>query len=237
MKLKEGLRRGDLDGLVGNTISVDEYESKISDDGLVVGISVEDKEPAQDLSRFIEKSATELLDSEISPGPDENGNYWVFVEFMRDEGFADKLINLLKDVERVCDVRSWFMKIYHKELSYKVDKENIIKYVRLEDATERKKAQKELGEYMAKSYANSVELYENSLAIDGKVYSIEGFGDADNLYRAFGLHFKPIRLDEAARLNTRPLERSLGPGWYINQIDEYILCQIEDSDKILILKD
>lgn len=237
MKLNEGLRPGDLRGLVKKTISIDEYESKISDDGLVVGIMVEDKSPAQDLSRFIEKSAVELLDAEVSPGPDEDGNYWVFVEFMRDEKFINKLLDLLHDIEKVSGIRDWWMRIYHKKLSYKVSEENIRNFVRLEDKSVRKKAAESLVNYLTKSYANEIQLNENKLLLDGRIYDIISFGDADILYSAFSLGFKPVRLDESARSKIRLLENSLGPGWLIHQIGDYITCQISDSDKILLLKD
>ena len=34
----------------------------------------------QDLAFFMEKGATDILDTEVSPNPDDDGNYLVFVE-------------------------------------------------------------------------------------------------------------------------------------------------------------
>ena len=78
--LNEGLRPDDLEDLVLPILSIDEYESKIEDDGIVVGFYTQYKDPANDLNRFIQKSAIDILDSEVSPAPTEDGYFIVFVE-------------------------------------------------------------------------------------------------------------------------------------------------------------
>ena len=74
-KLKEGMRENDLDDLVLPLITIDEYVSKIGDDKevIVVGFFVEDEDPANDLSRFIDRSVTNILDTDVSPVPNEEG--------------------------------------------------------------------------------------------------------------------------------------------------------------------
>src|SRR6056297_3156277 len=81
-KIIESLFPGDLENLVSSTISIDEYESKIDPEAIVLAFFVKSEDPAYDLSRFIEFGPfSYILDTEVSPAPDENGNYLVFVEF------------------------------------------------------------------------------------------------------------------------------------------------------------
>lgn len=82
-KLTEGMRRGDLADLVLPLISVDEYDSKVDEkEAIVFGFYVHDRGAADDLNRFLQKSAVPLLDTEVSPAPDQHGFYMVFIEFL-----------------------------------------------------------------------------------------------------------------------------------------------------------
>jgi len=65
--LREGLREGDLADLVLPMISVDEYESRIDkSQAIVIGFYVQDENAANDLNRFVQKSALPLLGTEVS---------------------------------------------------------------------------------------------------------------------------------------------------------------------------
>lgn len=108
-KLFETLFPNDLDGLVLDTISIDEFYPKVDDTAMVLAFFVTDEYPAQDLSRFIEFGPVEVLDVEVSPSPDENGNYLVFVEMDKTtpEQQAEKITNILKNVAYLVNVRKW----------------------------------------------------------------------------------------------------------------------------------
>ena len=95
VNLVEGLKEGDLEELLIPMISIDEYESKLDDDSIVVAFYVRDRDPSYDLNRFIQKGASAILDTDVSPAPNEDGFYMVFVEFLRDEDFPNKLLNTL----------------------------------------------------------------------------------------------------------------------------------------------
>ena len=56
--INEGLTMNALDGLITPMLSIDEYESKISDKrAIVVGFFVQEEDPANDLSNFIDRSS------------------------------------------------------------------------------------------------------------------------------------------------------------------------------------
>ena len=108
-RLEEGLRPGDLEHLILNKVSIDQFEPKTGSDRevLVMGLYSKDEEPAQDLARFIERGYVGVKDTEVSPGPDEDGNYMVFVEISKDKDTMKRVVEILNDIKSVTTVREW----------------------------------------------------------------------------------------------------------------------------------
>lgn len=140
--LFEGLREYDLENLVDSTISVDEYKSKIDDiQAIVVMFLVNDRDPAEDLRNYIEKSATSLLDSEVGDTPEKDGRYRVFVEFNRNSNFPKELIYTLKTLTTLVDIdlEKWKFLTYKDQGPFPVTQDNIRRYVNLtQQASENK---------------------------------------------------------------------------------------------------
>lgn len=101
--LNENIKHNELVDLILDTFSIDQYKSKIGDDSniVVVAFKVLDSDPAQDLSQFLETGHEDALDVDVSPGPDEEGNYTVFIEFDRNSRLYDAITRVLADVQRV----------------------------------------------------------------------------------------------------------------------------------------
>lgn len=108
-RLEEGLRPGDLQFLILNKVSIDQFEPKTGSDKevLVMGLYSKDEEPAQDLARFIERGYIGVKDTEVSPGPDEDGNYMVFVEIQKDKETMKRVVEILNDIKSVTTVNEW----------------------------------------------------------------------------------------------------------------------------------
>ena len=81
-QILEGVEYGDLASLITTRVSIAEFEPKTGseNDVVVIGFYCDDEAPAQDLASFIEKSAADVLDTEVSPAADEDGYYMCFVE-------------------------------------------------------------------------------------------------------------------------------------------------------------
>ena len=118
--LLEDLQAGDLEDTVIPTFEVDAFYPKIDDKNIVVSFQVEDENPAYDLSRFIEFSHRDVLDTEVSPGPDSSGNYVVFVEFTPHD-LAKKIYKMLEAVGYLTNITDWTFKAYGKKGKLKVD--------------------------------------------------------------------------------------------------------------------
>ena len=126
-KIDEGLRPGDLEHLILSNVSVDEFEPKSGqpDNVVVVGFYAEDQEPANDLASFIERGSHDILDTEVSPAPDENGRYLIFVEMNRDESMFDNTVKILKDIGKLTKVDEWEIKFHGSDNTIRINKESI----------------------------------------------------------------------------------------------------------------
>lgn len=109
MILNEGLEKHDLEDLIENTISIDQYKSKIGNDAetIVIAFTVKYEKPSVDLADFISTSHIEHLDVENSSVPNEDGFFKVFVEFERNEKVISKLLDLLSHIEKLTGNIKW----------------------------------------------------------------------------------------------------------------------------------
>jgi|TARA_B100001027_G_C16221397_1_gene309996 hypothetical protein len=113
-KIFEGLRPGDLENLVLPEVTIDDFEPKSGspENIVVVSFYVKDLEPANDLASFIERGAHDILDTEVSPAPDEDGNYVVFVEMHREDSLMDSFMKILEDIKKIVKIDNWNVEFY-----------------------------------------------------------------------------------------------------------------------------
>ena len=106
-KLVEGLEQGDLLRLVHNEVHIDEYKSKMGrdEDIIVTSFKVRGSEPALDLVNFLEKGYEWVLDADVSSGEMSDGDFIVFIESDRTNGYPEQLEELLKDLENLTDYK------------------------------------------------------------------------------------------------------------------------------------
>ena len=100
--LLENLFAGDLDGVLHPVISIDDFESKIDENTIVIAFYLKNEESAEDLSVFLERSAiSRILDTEVSSSTNKNGDYIVFVELDNSSKDNELLTDVIMDVVRV----------------------------------------------------------------------------------------------------------------------------------------
>ena len=129
-QIKEGVEYGDLETLVDSTVSVGEFKPKTGteEDVIVVAFYVKDEAPAMDLARFIERGVTPMLDTEVSPNPNDVGMYIVFVE-VENEDLMNATLSLINDITGLVKNDTWSLKFY-KRPSIKVTTEEIKEWLK-----------------------------------------------------------------------------------------------------------
>ena len=115
MQFNEGLKAGDLEGVISNRFSIDQYKSKMGDDKniLVLAFEADSLAPAKDLERFAETGYKFILDADATPGTMKDGKHRVFVEFARQEGVINNIISFLEDLKKLTNIEE-FEYTYHK---------------------------------------------------------------------------------------------------------------------------
>jgi len=115
-QLNEGLRAFDLADMVHPLFEVDTYRSKMGEDRdvCVLTFRVKDRDPARDLMEFIEKGYEFVLDSDVSSGENDKGEYFVFVELQRNSELAGQIKDITYGVKRLTGIDDWEFR-YHKE--------------------------------------------------------------------------------------------------------------------------
>jgi hypothetical protein len=116
--IKEGLKAGDLDGVVSKRFSVDQFKSKMGEDRniMVLAFTVDGMAPAKDLERFAESGFKEVLDADATPGTLEDGKHRVFIEFARVESVDQHIRKFLDDLKNLANIET-FEFTYHKNVT------------------------------------------------------------------------------------------------------------------------
>lgn len=101
--LKEGLQEEELKDLVSERILVDIFEPKYGDESNVVVIAFEVgyEQPAKDLGNFLEQGPFDLLDVDVSSAPNDDENYYVFVELYRNSKLFEKVNSMLANIQNL----------------------------------------------------------------------------------------------------------------------------------------
>ena len=120
------IQNNDLIDLIETTFSVDQYKSKIGDDKnvVVLAFEVKDPDPAKDLSQFIE-TGHDTIDVDVSPGPNKDGNYKVYVELERNSKLFEVIDSILNDITRVDEsAKSFKFNAYKSDMPAEWNKAN-----------------------------------------------------------------------------------------------------------------
>lgn len=131
--LFEGLEQGDLARLIHPRLHIDEFESKMGDDSdiIVLSFKVNGKEPALDLMNFIERGYEWILDSDVSSGELDDGEYIVFAELERTPAAAEHIVGLLKDMLNLTgqDLEEWKFQYRKSSNEHDISEEEILSVV------------------------------------------------------------------------------------------------------------
>jgi hypothetical protein len=121
------VKYGEMTNLVNSTISIDQYKPKIGEanETVVVAFEVQQELAAKDLSNLIETDIVESLDVDISQGPNNNGNYLVFVEFARDNKLHNRIMEIMKCVSNVTEITEWQYEYYKGTGAVDLNEDNL----------------------------------------------------------------------------------------------------------------
>ena len=149
MQVNEGLKAGDLEGVVEKRFSVDQYKSKMGEDKdiCVLSFVCSSAPGAKDLENFCEKGYKKVMDADATPGTMSDGKFRVFVELPREDGLAQVINELLDDLKKLTNIKNFEFTYHKNELAHEASKENLSNVIpATADAYNQKIAGLKLGE-------------------------------------------------------------------------------------------
>ena len=185
MQVKEGLKAGDLEGVVNKRFSVDQYKSKMGDDRniMVLAFTVDGLAPAKDLERFAETGYKEVLDADATPGSLADGKHRVFIEFARVESVDQHIAKFLDDLKKLTNIEHFEFTYHKRTVPFEASNKNLADVLpRTPIAYTQKTNSLRLGEI--NSFFDKYNMMEFKL--DNNVVSVKKTGSEDRL--KFELH-------------------------------------------------
>ena len=216
--VNEGLKAGDLDGVISKRFSVDQFKSKMGEDRniMVLAFTVDGMAPAKDLERFAETGYKEVLDADATPGSLEDGKHRVFVEFARVESVDQHIAKFLDDLKKLTDIEI-FEFTYHKDPTpFEASSKNLADILpRTPIAYTQKTQQMKLGEI--KNFFDKFQMMEFKLDnniisckkqnAEALEFELHAFGDTNMIMN----EVKAFRLDESAIAECMFMTKYFGP--------------------------
>lgn len=126
-QLNEGLRPLDLAEMVYPIFEIDTYASKMGEDRdvCVMSFQVKDRAPAKDLMEFIEKGYHFVLDSDVSSGENEDGEYSVFIELPRSSKLAEHIKEITYGVRKLTGIDDFKFKYFKQNTVHEVTEDTL----------------------------------------------------------------------------------------------------------------
>lgn len=113
--ITEGLDFHDMVGQIEPIVTVDEYSAKMGKDSDIVTLSftVGSEVAGNDLVDWFERGYEWVLDASLSEGEVEVGKYLVFVEMNRRSTVPNRIVELLKDLKTLTNMKlsEWIVEV------------------------------------------------------------------------------------------------------------------------------
>ena len=240
--VNEGLKAGDLEGIIGKRFSVDQFKSKMGDDRniMVLAFTADSQAAAKDLERFAETGYKEVLDADATPGTMEDGKYRVFIEFARVEQVDQHVRKFLDDLSKLTNIETFEFTYHKRTVPFEASGKNLADVLpRTPIAYTQKVQQLRLGEvkdFFDKFNMMEFKLDNNVISIkkqnaDTLKYELHAYGETNMIMN----EVKAFRLDESAMAECMWLTKYFGP-YQITKTTEDRFIFSKDGQSVLISK-
>lgn len=236
-----------LSGTILPLISIDEFDPKsgVTNEIIVIGLYGVDREPVEDLNKFVQRGSIDVIDAEVSPNPDEDGRYLLFVEFERNEEFQQKFYDFITDIENVTGKQDWMIKPYLSEEPVSLHDENLFNYIIVmpdeyqskKEFIKTKTTESVIMDFFEDSFLNNLYFSEGYAIFNNKIAAkVSGFGDEEDIIEKYKLDESAIRLFDVPT-EIHALWALLGEGYDVSFMSNNIVISQTRNNNILVLED
>jgi hypothetical protein len=238
--LNETLLAGDLQLMVSSVVEIDSYKSKIGDDEkmVVLSFNVADKEPADDLARFLELGFDWVVDADATDGPLDTGKYKVFVEIERNKHVPERIMRLLNAVRKLTNIENFRFRYYKSFKTQLADETTIKNTVPLDkDAYSISIKENKLNNFsnfFSRSYLENIELLDDDITFkkmfaENLSMKVKDFGLKKVIYENLGGY---IDIGESAISESIFLTKYLG-NYNITKVGNSFVFENENQALVL----
>ena len=183
-----GLMANDLSNTIDKIFEIDSYASKMGDDKNIVTLSfsLTGKEAAKDLSNFLEKGYSFILDSDVTEGEQSDGTYKVFVEMERDNEVSENIFEILDGVKKLSGKDDFKFRYYKGFRSHEATQDKISEMVPTDPdkygISMQENALNNYKTFFSNSFVDNIAMKENKITIkkkfsDSLVFEFIDFGN------------------------------------------------------------
>ena len=172
-----GLRGADLRDMVDSIFEIDSYKSKMGDDQNIVTLSfsLADKAAAEDLSNFLEKGYSFILDSDVTAGEQSDGTYKVFVELERNRQAPEQISEIMTGLKELAGKDDFKFRYYKNFRSHPATLDNLQEMVPTDPdnygISMQESALNNYKDFFSNSFIDSIEMDDNDVLTISKKYA------------------------------------------------------------------
>ena len=240
-----GLVYEDLKGTILPYISIDESAPKsgIDKEIIVVGFYAEEEGPANDLNTFIQRGSFDVLDTEVSPNPDEDGRYLIFIEFERNEIFKSTFAKFVVDVENLTGPQEWQVKPYLADEAMELNDPELYSNIVTDPGAYMTKDDQNAESSIKEAFKNSQVsglTFDDDYVIfthrnDRVAAKIVEFGNYDAV--ATKHYLTELAINLSPRTEIHCLDVMLGEQWNVFDLDKFVVLEDEINNEVLLVRD
>lgn len=222
--------RNSLKGTILDQVTIDEFTPKsgVSEEVAVVAFYAIDDEPAQDLNTYIQRGYIEVIDAEVSPNPDEDGNYLVFVEIQRNQHFLDVFLRLIKDIENLVGQVDWKVKPYSAEQAFDINDPELVQHLTFGNISE------SITRFLEHADVEKVTMDADGIINFGRVQGkLKDFDRVENIMRNYSLNESAIDLDST---EASVLEGMLGSQYQVSKYGKNVFVASATNENAVVLE-
>lgn len=126
-----GLKHLDLEDMITSKISLDEFEPKTGkiEDVIVIGFHAKEEIAGNDLYEFMNSGRFKINDVEVSPNPNPENLFMVFIEIPRNDDILPTLKEMVEDIENLTGKLKWRVTTHLTDDYYPLNDPQLEQYI------------------------------------------------------------------------------------------------------------
>jgi len=231
----KSIKNLEMQNHISELITIDNFQAKLGNDEdvSVIKFQTDNKAVAEDLVHFIETGCDFVLDADNSAAKNQNNRYDVFVEIERTDELPKKIMELVRDIEKISGILPWRFTFHKREDTYSLSEENLNTIVPTSSSQYKFLTDDTIEEDIKSFFESSVAKHKR---LQGKKLKLEKmFSHHEMVIESYN---QPVegtyKIDKESAEQSQYLSEWLGGGYQVVKVDD--LFKITNDNKTILAK-